>query len=302
MLYVDFLKYMSGTQLLPWILAFLMLGMGMTLTLEDFRRVFVYPKSAIVGLVSQIIFLPIFGFLIIQIVSMPPEIAVGVMIIASCPGGATSNLITYLSKGDVALSITLTACSSVITVFTIPFILNFSLDYILGSSGFDIQLNVWNIIKSLAVLTIIPVMFGMFVNAVLPDFTAKAEKFIAIASVFFILVALVIIVMQLRQQGNIFDFFMQAGVATFLLAIGSFGYGFILAQLMGLGLEQRICISIETGIQNNVLGITIASVFLKSPEMGTAAGVYAVFMCLTGFSAIFYYNYLVNKSNKTQMA
>jgi bile acid:Na+ symporter, BASS family len=279
---------MTIGQILQFILAFLMLGMGMTLSLADFKRVTLQPKATLTGLVSQVVFLPILGAVIVALVPMPVEIAVGLMIIAICPGGATSNLISHLAKGDLALSITMTALSSVITVFTIPFILNFTLEWLLGA-GKAVKLDIMTTIQSLTLLTIVPVIIGMFIKAYLPQFARLAEKPVNIASLLFILFAVILIIYNAQKSGSIVDLIYQAGLATVLLNGLAMLYGFYLPVLVGLSLAQRITISIEVGIQNNVLGIYIATQLLNNPAMGTAAAVYAFVMCTSGFVAIYFF-------------
>jgi BASS family bile acid:Na+ symporter len=289
---------MTIGQILQFILAFLMLGMGMTLTIADFKRVTLQPKATLTGLVSQVVFLPILGAIIVALVPMPVEIAVGLMIIAICPGGATSNLISHLAKGDLALSITMTALSSVITVFTIPFILNFTLEWLLGA-GKAVKLDIMTTIQSLTLLTIVPVILGMFIKAYWSRFARLAEKPINIASVLFILFAVVLIIYNAQKSGSIADLIYQAGLATVLLNGVAMLYGFYLPVWLGLNLAQRITISIEVGIQNNVLGIYIATQLLNNPAMGTTAAVYAFVMCTSGFISIYFFRKMsANNQNK----
>jgi len=177
-------------QLLQLLLFLIMLGMGMTLTLADFKRVGQYPKAVGIGLFNQILLLPLVGLAIIKMIPMAPAIAVGLMIVTACPGGATSNLISHLSKGDTALSISLTAFSSILTVFTIPFIINFALLEIMAQSGKVIQLPVGTTILNIIKLTALPVAIGMLINYYLPNFSKNSKGAIAWSSGIFILIAL----------------------------------------------------------------------------------------------------------------
>ncbi len=278
--------FISGV-LFPAILATLMLGMGMTLSPADFKRVAVFPKAALVGLASQVLLLPLLGWLIVSIWPLPTVIAVGVMIVAACPGGATSNLITYFSRGDVALSITLTALSSVVTVFSIPLIINAALTYFTGE-GQDIQLPVLKTILQIITLTVLPVSIGMAVSSFFPRFARWFEKPMSWISALFIVLAVVLIVLVIQQRGSVWDFVAQAGPVVLALNVASLSLGFLIGKLLKLPVSQAITIAIETGIQNGTLGITIASspFLLNRPEMAVPAAVYGIAMCITGVAAI----------------
>ncbi len=280
------LAYLHPSFTLPLILALLMWGMGTTLSWSDFQRITIYPKAVIIGLTNQLILLPLLGLLVIWSIPMPANIAVGVMIIAACPGGATSNLLSHLSKGDLALSITLTAFSSLITVFSIPILVNLALSQWVGSTQ-NISLDIGKTIFNLFKLTILPVAVGMLLKARFPQICQKLQKPISVVSVIFILLALAIVVQQLSERGSVAVFISQAGPAVLMLIILAFALGFFSAGSLGLPFSQRVAISIETGVQNNVLGITIATAFLNQPEMGTAAGVHAIFMCTIGFALVY---------------
>lgn len=284
---------MNLAAIFPYLLAVLMFGMGMTLTTNDFKRVVVFPKAAFIGVLSQIVFVPILGFLVVSLLNLPAVVAIGVMVIASCPGGATSNLITYLSKGDVALSITLTALSSVITVFTIPFIINFALAYFGTGTTAEIHLPILPTIINIILITALPTALGMLLNAKFPTFAKKAEPILNIGSISMIVIALVLVYFILKQRGNILDFVAQAGLPVVFLNLVTLFVGFTTSKLFKLGTPQAITISIETGIQNGTLGITIASTMMKAPEMAVPSAVYAFVMCISGFLAVFLFRKLV---------
>ena len=274
----------------PAILAILMLGMGMTLSPNDFKRVAVFPKAALAGLASQLLLLPLLGWLIVSLWELPTVIAIGIMIIAACPGGATSNLITYFSRGDVALSITLTALSSVITVFSIPLIINASLTHFTGA-GQEIQLPVMKTIIQIIMLTALPVSIGMGINGLFPRFARWFEKPMSWISALFIVLAVALIVVVIQQRGSVWDFIAQAGPVVLVLNLSSLFLGFLVGKLLKLPVSQSITISIETGIQNGTLGITIASspFLLNRPEMAVPAAVYGITMCITGVGAIWFF-------------
>jgi len=280
-------------QLLLILLFLIMLGMGMTLKVDDFKRVGQYPKSVLIGLCNQIILLPIVGLFLVTIIPMRPEIAMGLMIVSACPGGATSNVISHLSKGDTALSITLTAFSSLLTIFTIPFIINYSLVYIMGEAGTAIQLPVGKTILNIIKLTALPVVIGMFINYRFPLFTEKSRNVLAWGSGIFVLIALGLIVIKLAELGNVWDFIKAAGFGVICLNIMTFGIGFGSSRLLKLNKPQSITISIESGMQNNVLGMAIATSMLNSPEMATAAGVYGIIMCSLGLVLVYIFRKIV---------
>ena len=275
--------------ILQWLLFLIMFGMGMTLTVTDFRRVGQFPKAVFVGLGNQIILLPLIGLMIVKIIPMAPAIAMGLMLVTACPGGATSNLISHLSKGDTALSISLTAFSSLITIFTIPFIVNYSLVSIMGEGGKAIQLNVLDAIINIVKLTALPVALGMTIHYHFPKFTEKSKSALAWGSGIFILIALALLVVKLDEIGDVWTFIKAAGIGVVLLNFSTLGLGFISSRILQLNTPQAITISIETGMQNNVLGMTIAIAMLENSEMAVSAGVYGIVMCTTGLILIYFF-------------
>jgi bile acid:Na+ symporter, BASS family len=270
---------------LPIALATIMLGMGLSLIPEDFQRVTRYPKAVAVGLVSQLIFLPIIAFAIANILPMPPAIATGLMILALCPGGPSSNIITYLANGDVALSVTLTAFSSIVTVFTIPVFANLAFQHFMGQTT-TIALPIGLTMLQLFVITLLPIGLGMLVRQLFPKVALRLEKAtnrVAIAFLFIIIIVIVI-----REWSRLPGFLLQAGVGAVLLNILAILTGFYVSKLFNLDLPQRICIAIEVGIQNGTLAIALTAGLLKNPDMAVPAAVYSLFMSFTGFAAIYY--------------
>ena len=195
--------------ILQAILFLVMLGMGLTLTVKDFKRVGTAPKAIFIGLFNQIVIVPIIAFTIISVIPMQPMIAMGLMVVACCPGGAVSNLFSHLANGDTALSISLTAITSLVTIFTIPFIINFSLDAILGAASKNIQLPIGPTILNIFKLTALPVLFGMYINNKFPDFSEKSKPVISWSSGIVIVLALVLMVMKLEEIGDSW-FFIKA--------------------------------------------------------------------------------------------
>jgi BASS family bile acid:Na+ symporter len=265
---------------LPVALGIIMLGMGMTLSLNDFKRVVIYPKAVVIGLSTQIILLPLLGFGLAAIFFESPELAVGFILIALCPGGATSNLISHLAKADVALSISLTAISSLATTFTIPILLNVALmHYMVGDQA--IQLPLFNTFLQIFAVTILPVSIGMVIKAKYPTFAFNSQKVMNIIStVFFILILLAAI---LKERENIVPYFRQAGLATLLLNMSSLLIGYYIGKLFQLNKRQRSSIAIETGIQNGTLAIALAlsPAILNNTQMAVPGAIYSLLMFVT---------------------
>ncbi len=284
--------------LLQILLFLIMFGMGMTLTLTDFTRIGTAPKAVFTGLINQIVLVPLIAYSIVLLIPMEPMIAMGLMICACCPGGAVSNLFSYLAKGDTALSITLTAISSIITIFTIPLIINFSLDAILGASGKSIQLPLGKTIFNIFKLTALPVFLGMLINYKFPLTANKSKPTIKWGSIIVIVLALIFMVMKLEEIGDSFTFLKASFISVVLLNIATLGVGFLSAKGFKLTTKQAATISIESGMQNNVLGMAIAIGLLESPEMAATAGVYGVIMCLIAVGMIRLYRNMILKEEK----
>ncbi len=280
-----------STLLLPGLLFLIMFGMGMTLTFDDFKRVGTDPKGVLVGLGSQIIALPIIAFLLAIILQLPTYLAVGLMIIAASPGGATSNLYSHLSKGDTALSITLTAFSSMITIFTIPFIVNFALSHF-GIPGKELHLPVMKTIYNIFKLTALPTFIGMLIHIKFPAFSKKSESVLKWLSGGFIILALWGMLTLLGKQGSVWEYVLSAGPSVIILNVITLGAGWGIASFFKMDLKRRITISIEAGLQNGVMGMTIASspVLLGNAEFAVSSGVYGLVMCVSGIIIIYFGN------------
>lgn len=268
---------------LPAALSIIMLGMGLSLVIDDFKRIALYPKAALIGMTNQLLLVPLFGFIFATLFPLKPELAVGIMIIAACPGGPTSNLITYLSRGDAALSISLTAVSSVITIFTIPFIINFSMIHFMNK-GEVIQLDIFSFLKILAI-TVIPVSLGMYILAKKSDLANRMSKPVKIASA--VLLFLIIAGTVITERANLVPFFRQTGLPVLGLNVTTMLFGFFSARLLKLNQPQTVTISIESGIQNGTLGIFIASSILSNSEMAIPPAIYSLVMFLSGGMMIY---------------
>ncbi|WP_154857551.1 bile acid:sodium symporter family protein [Cyclobacterium xiamenense] len=268
---------------LPIALAFIMLGMGLSLSTSDFKNIFTYPRAMVLGLFCQLVLLPVLGFSLVLSFGLEGTMAVGIMIIACCPGGPTSNLITHLSKGDTALSISLTAMSSIITVFTIPLLVNLSIAYF-GEAG-SVSLPFIPSVLRITGVTLVPVAIGMWLKNRFPSLTQKADRPVRVASiVFFVLVVGGAI---LNEKDQIREFFAQAGPVTLLLNILTFGLSLLLARLLALPPRQQVAISIESGIQNGTLGIMIAATLLQNSAMAIPVVIYSLIMFMASILIVF---------------
>ena len=278
---------------LPFSLAVIMFGMGLSLRLVDFKRILIYPKAEGLGLFNQLILLPVVAFGIAKAFQLPPELAVGLMILAVCPGGATSNLITHLAKGDSALSITLTACSSIITVFTIPFLVNFSISYFIPG-GEAKQLEVVGTVVSVLFITLIPVALGMITLAKAPRLAEKWDQpFRKISIVFFVVIVGAAI---LKERENLVQYFIEAGPAALALNLSTLALSFAMAKWTGLPFRQGLTIAIESGIQNGTLGITIAATLLVNSVMSIPSAIYSLLMFGTAALVILWGNKVASAS------
>ncbi|WP_271784686.1 bile acid:sodium symporter family protein [Aquimarina algiphila] len=266
-------------------LIIIMLGMGLSLVVDDFKRIFTYPKAIAVGLTNQIILLPILGFALASLFPLQPEVAIGIMILAACPGGPTSNLISHLAKGDIALSVTLTAISSFVTILTIPFIINFALLHFLDE-GQMIKLDIINTIIQILVITIIPVSIGMIIRKYNEGFALRMAKPVRIASG--VVLALVIVGITIKEKDNFVSYFDQAGTVALSLNVLTMVVGYYSARLFKITNKSAISISIESGIQNGTLAITIAIVLLENTSFAIAPAVYSLLMFFTGGIAVYF--------------
>lgn len=264
---------------LPLALFLIMLGMGLSLTLGDFKRVAEVPKSAAIGLFCQIVLLPLTAWLLISGFGMTGALAVGLMIIAACPGGVTSNLITHVSRGDTALSITLTAITSFITVITIPLIIGFSLEHFMKAEQ-SVELPVLKTIAQVIAITILPVSIGMIIRQKSLALAERLERPSRIASSVIFAIILVGIIAANKQ--TIIDHFGQLAGVTISLNVITMLMGYMLAKLGKLPAPQVRTISIEAGIQNGTLAVVIATTILKQGDMALPGGVYSLIMFVTG--------------------
>ncbi len=262
----------------------IMVGMGMSLTLADFKRVVKAPFAVFIGFLNQIVFLPLIAYGLATWMNVSPEIAMGIMILAACPGGPTSNLLTLLANGDKALSVTLTAVNSIITIFTIPFIVNFSLLEFLGDKT-TISAPVGQLIGILVVVVGIPLIIGMVIKTYANNFAVRMEKPVRIASA--TVLALVIVGLIIKKRADIANYFEQAWMIALGLNVITMLVGFLSSKLAKLNQKQAICISLESGNQNGTMAITIAAGVLGREELAIAAAVYSLLMYVTAAIPVF---------------
>ena len=288
----SFLPYIPTV--LQLLLFLIMLGMGMTLTVKDFFNVGTNPKALLIGLTNQIILVPLIAFGLINLLPLDPYLAMGLMVVSCCPGGAVSNLFSYLAKGDTALSISLTALSSIITVFTIPLILVFAMSFVLGAEA-SIQLPLGKTIFYIFKLSALPVILGMMIHHYLPKFSERCKPAIGWFSGLVIVLALALMVVKLEEIGDSWMLLKASFVSVLLLNIFTLGIGFASSRALGLSTKQSATVSIESGMQNNVLGMTLAisPTFLGEPRMAATAGVYGVVMCTLAILVVWLFKRLI---------
>ena len=247
---------------LPVSLAIIMFGMGLTLVVSDFGRLFTYPKEVLIGLFNQLIFLPLIGFLIILLFDLDSSMAIGIMILSLCPGGPTSNLITQVARGNIGLSVTLTALASLITVFTIPIILSEAITYFTGETDVIIELPVVQTMLQILVITVIPVSIGMVIRKKNESFALRMERPMRIAST--VLFIIIFLLVMIANKDLIVQAMKEVGLATLLLNLSTMTLGYITAKIFGIKGKSQISITIESGIQNGTLAFVIATTILNN--------------------------------------
>lgn len=267
-----------NTVIIPLCLFLIMMGMGLTLITNDFKRVLKYPKAVGIGLTNQLIMLPLIGFALANIMPLEPEYAVGVMLLVLCPGGTTSNLFTYLAKGDVALSVTMTAIASVITVFTIPIVLGFSLIYFMGS-GSEFQLPVMKTVLTLVVLTIVPISIGMLIKRYAPRVADSSQVYVSKFGVIFL--TFLVVFLGYVQRDIIVEAIIATGPVSLLLNLSTMALGYYSSKWFGLNLAQRTSVTLEVGLQNSTLSIFMALSLLANYKMSMTPAIYTLVMFLT---------------------
>jgi BASS family bile acid:Na+ symporter len=274
---------------LPIALGIIMLGLGLGLTVADFRRVVSYPKPVLIALGCQALLLPALCFGLVVALDLPPALAVGMMLLAASPGGTTANLYSHLFGGQVALNVTLTAVNSVLAVVTLPIVVNFSAGYFLGD-GESIGLQFDKVLQVFAIV-LVPVAVGMAVRARFPQLADRLGRPVKILSV--VVLVAVIAGAVLKERENIADYFVAVGIAVLIFNVASLAIGYGAPRLAGVGRRESIAAGMEIGIHNSTLAITIAlsPALLNSTEMAIPAAVYGIVMFFTAAA----FGYLVTR-------
>lgn len=280
----------ATTLFLPIALGIIMLGLGLSLTLEDFKRVTKYPKAITIALVCQMLVLPAICFLIARFLGLSPELSVGLLLLAASPGGATANLYSHLSRGDVALNITLTAVNSVLTLFTLPLIVNLSMEYFLGAGQY-IPMPFSKVIE-VFVIVLMPVTIGMLIRSKATAFAMKMEKPVKIISA--LLLVAIIVSVTIREKQMLVDNFGQLGLPVLLFNLLSIATGYFVPQFFKIDKKQAIAIGMEIGIHNGTLAIYIALNAINNSAMSVPPAIYSLLMFFT--AALF--GFLVNVGHK----
>ena len=278
------------TKIAPLALALIMLGLGLGLTTKDFLRVINHPKDFIIGFVCQLIILPIVAFILIKVLGTPIELAIGVMIIAAAPGGITSNVLTKFAKGDVALSISLTAIISIISIITVPLIV-FSSANILGTSLITENISLTGTALKMAGVVAVPVIIGMIIRKFAENFISSKISIINKITGFLFLI--VFIAIWIEEKENILTYIVQAGLVVLILNIVMMFIAYNIAKSFASGIKQRKCIALECGLQNGTLAVFVATQISNDIVYMIPTAAYALIMYITGFA----FMYIVKNSN-----
>jgi len=278
------------TKIAPIALALIMLGLGLGLSVKDFTRILRNPNDFIVGFICQLILLPLVAYILILILKLPLEIALGLMIIAAAPGGVTSNVLTKFANGDVALSISLTAVMSLLSIISVPFIVLTSAN-LLGVTSISSDISMTSIALKMALVVTVPVIIGMIIRGFAENFITSKINFInKITGLLFVIVFAAI---WIEERDNIFNYLAQAGLAVLILNVVMMTLAYFIAKKFVTGIAQRKCISLECGLQNGTLAVFVATLMFNDVAYMVPTAAYALVMYITGFIFI----YILRKSN-----
>jgi BASS family bile acid:Na+ symporter len=286
---MDLITQFSGqaafvnSEIVPWVLRLVMAGLGLSLTLKDFRRVVVFPKAAAIGLIAQLVGLPLAAFGLAVLFNAPPAIAIGLVILAACPSGVTANAYTFATRADVPLCVTLSALTSVITVFTIPFLIGLALT-VFGAPGATATVSATNMLLNLMTFTLIPLAIGMLLRHFFP---APAERAVEpIRKVILYLMIAVLLLGVVSSLEEILANFATAGLLVIVMNVLTMGIGYGVARAFRLPMTQVVTITFEVGVQNLALALAIAYNILGVPEFAIAALIYAAVMPATALAFV----------------
>ncbi|MBN8430182.1 bile acid:sodium symporter family protein [Microbulbifer salipaludis] len=284
---------------LPLSLFVIMIGIGMTLTARDFHQVTVKPTGLIVGTLAQILLMPLAAFALAWALDLPPAMAVGLVVIAACPGGTTSNLFTLLAKGNVALSIVLTVAASLITIMTLPLFANFALKLYFGTQQ-EITLPFTKTVLTLSAIVLLPVALGMGIKALRPALAARAESIVSLFGALVLATLIIGIIYGIRDR--FVDLLIQAGPAIIALNLLGIAVGLLCTRAAGLGNRERLAVAIELGIKNGTLGLMVTLTLLHSSSMSVPSAIYGVIMFPLGFLLAAYGRHLARVHASTKPA
>ena len=302
---------MSIDVLLPAALAFIMFSVGLALRAEDFRHVFQAPRALLIGLCGQLVLVPLAALAVVFVFDLPPALGIGLMILAACPGGASSGFLTHVARGNAALSLTLTVISSLAALATFPLLVKLVLAWlgegVFGAGGSAeggggviplTELPVGRLIGSVLVVTTLPILAGMLMRNKAPRFTARSERLIGrLATVFF---AAIVIATFISHQHTILANLLSIGPATMVLNFAVLGTAYGLVMLAGAGRRDAVAVAMECGLQNAGLAIFVAIVLLGQPELAVAAVVYALTMNFGALGLVFIARWQVARTQLAQ--
>jgi BASS family bile acid:Na+ symporter len=263
----------ATTVALPLALGIIMLGLGLSLTVDDFRRVGRHPRAVVIALACQLLVLPLVCLGIVVALDLPPLLGIGMLLLAASPGGTSANLFSHLFHGDVALNVTLTAINSVIAIFSLPIITNLAIAYYDREDSVSLQLG--KVVEVFAIV-LVPVVLGMLVRSRRPGFAARMDKPVRIGSA--VILAVLVIGIMVDQRDKIGDYLADVGLATALFCLISLVVGYVVPKALGITESQAIASSMEIGVHNGTLAIYVAVEVLDVTEISVPAAVYSVFM------------------------
>jgi len=272
---------------LPISLAIIMAGVGLTLKMRDFHNVVYYPRALIAGTIAQIVLMPLLGFAVAYLFGMPAALAVGLVVIAACPGGTTSNVFTFLAKGNLALSILMTAIASLVTVITLPIITNIALDLFTEKVIEEpLRLPFGKTVITLVLIIFVPVFLGMAVRAKSPNVAGRLEGIVSAFGLFVLVALVAIIVYQTRE--HLLTLLVQTGPAVLALNLIGVGIGFGIGNLVRHDFADGLTLAVELGIKNSTIGMTLTLALLKSPEIAMPAAMYGLLMYVSAAGLVYF--------------
>lgn len=270
---------------LPVAIFLIMIGMGMTLLPKDFREVIIAPRATFFGLFAQLLMMPVVAFILGYVLSLSPALAVGLVVIAACPGGTISNLFVYLGRGDVALSITLTVLASLIAIVTLPLVVGYALEYYADASQV-VELPMQKTVVALMAIVLLPVTIGMTIKRYANTFAMRMEKLVSVFGLLVLLGVIMAILMQLGER--VLELLWKGGLAAALLNIIGLAVGLFGSKVIGLSRAQSFSVAVELGVKNGTLGLLVTLTLLNSSEMSVPVAVYGVMMLAFGFMMLGY--------------